>query len=129
MENFAVSAISITAMTPASTGSLTTTSAASGTDPAMLVQRTRIPASRISRTRDLALEVREVGLAARSAGHVADVGVVPEDDVRDPVQHTGLVATLDQQPDRLLRRHGENIPVRARPTKPRGGNWRPKPYP
>ena len=37
IENFAVSAISITAMTPASTGSLTTTSAASGTEPAMLL--------------------------------------------------------------------------------------------
>ena len=40
----------MTAMTPASTGSLTTTSAASGTEPAMLVHNTRIPAARISRT-------------------------------------------------------------------------------
>ena len=35
---------------PSGTDSLTTTSAASGTDPAMLVQTTMIPASRISRT-------------------------------------------------------------------------------
>ncbi len=45
-----MSAISITAITPASTGSLTTTSAASGTEPAMFVHRTMIPASLISRT-------------------------------------------------------------------------------
>src|SRR5207244_5516900 len=38
IENRAVSATSMTAMTPASTGSVTTRSAASGTEPAMLVQ-------------------------------------------------------------------------------------------
>src|SRR5256886_2027679 len=50
IENRAVSATSMTAITPASTGSVTTRSAASGTEPAMLVQTTMIPASRISRT-------------------------------------------------------------------------------
>src|SRR5207302_955625 len=104
--------MSITAITPASTGSLTTTSAASGTEPAMLVQRTRIPASRISRTallmsppmierpRNFELDLRH-GSSPRPTGHVADVGVVPEDDLGDPVQHPRLVAAFDQETDRI----------------------------
>ena len=49
---------------------------------------------------DLELYLRD-RTSARAAGHVADVGVVPEDDLGDPVQDPRLIATLDQQTDRL----------------------------
>src|SRR2546430_1724849 len=93
--------MSITAITPASTGSLTTTDAGHSLD---FGDQSVL----LARSRDLQLDLGDRTFP-RAARDVADVGPVPEDDLGDPVQDARLVAAFDEQADDSRCRHVEKI--------------------